>query len=144
MYPNIRMRRLRNDPLVRAMVTEVTLSPSNFILPVFAKESLVGNEKHEVQSMPGIFQHSIGSVLEECQHVIDLGIPGIILFVAAAIVSSSRKSRAASLRAQLESIKHKTTESLGREQPLEILKKQFVEGKIDKKTYLEKKQVLEK
>ena len=71
-------------------------------------------------------------------------IPGIILFVAAAIVSSSRKSRAASLRAQLESIKHKTTESLGREQPLEILKKQFVEGKIDKKTNLEKKQVLEK
>ena len=80
MYPNIRMRRLRNDPLVRAMVTEVSLSPSNLILPLFVKENLEGNDKEPVVSMPGVYQHSIGSLLDECRQVIDLGIPGIILF----------------------------------------------------------------
>jgi porphobilinogen synthase len=80
MYPNIRMRRLRNDPLVRAMVTEVNLSPSNLILPLFVRECLEGNTKEPVVSMPGVYQHSIGSLLDECGQVIDLGIPGIILF----------------------------------------------------------------
>lgn len=74
------MRRLRNDPLVRAMVTEVNLSSSNFILPIFVKEKLEGNDKQPINSMPGVFQHSIGSLLEECQEAIGLGIPGVILF----------------------------------------------------------------
>ncbi len=71
-------------------------------------------------------------------------IPGILFFVIAAIVSNSRKSSAASLRAQLESIKQsKENKSSVTNNPLDILKKQFAEGKIDKKTYLEKKKVLE-
>ena len=80
MYPEVRMRRLRNSPLVRRMVTEVELSPSNFILPLFVKEELDDGERAPVASMPGVFQHSIGSLVEECRQALELGIPGVILF----------------------------------------------------------------
>ena len=53
MYPEIRMRRLRNKPLVRDMITEYSLSPSNFILPIFVKEGL-GEDSTPIESMQGI------------------------------------------------------------------------------------------
>jgi porphobilinogen synthase len=74
------MRRLRNNPLIRKMVTEFTLSSSNFILPVFIKEDLEGNEKKPIGSMPGIYQHSIESSVEECSRAVELGIPAVMLF----------------------------------------------------------------
>jgi porphobilinogen synthase len=76
----IRMRRLRNSPLIRNMVAEYTLSPSNFILPLFIKEGLEGSEKNPIQSMPGVFQHSIDSAVDECKQATSLGIPAVILF----------------------------------------------------------------
>ncbi len=60
------------------MVTEYTLSPSNFILPLFIKEGL--QKKQPVLSMPGVFQHSIDSIVEECYQAVELGIPAVILF----------------------------------------------------------------
>ena len=36
--------------------------------------------KKEINSMPGIYQMSVDTVVEECKHVYDLQIPGIILF----------------------------------------------------------------
>jgi porphobilinogen synthase len=78
MYPKTRIRRLRATPQIRAMVTEFTLSPSNFILPLFVKDGL--EEKAAVKSMPGVFQHSLGSLVEECHRASELGIPAVILF----------------------------------------------------------------
>ena len=78
MFPNIRMRRLRNNPLIRSMVSEYALSPSNFILPLFVKEGL--EKRQPVSSMPGVFQHSMDSLIEECHQAAELGIPGVILF----------------------------------------------------------------
>ncbi len=77
-FPNIRMRRLRSNPLIRGMVSEYTLSTSNFILPLFIKEDL--RKKQPVSSMPGVFQHSIDSLIEECHNATDLKIPAVILF----------------------------------------------------------------
>ena len=74
------MRRLRNSPLVRQMVTEYGLSPSNFILPLFVKEGMEDGTKAPISSMPGVYQHSIGSLVEECSRAADLGIPAVILF----------------------------------------------------------------
>jgi porphobilinogen synthase len=74
------MRRLRNSPLVRRMVTEVELSPSNFMLPLFVKEGMPEGSKVPIRSMPGAFQHSIGTLVEECSRAADLDIPGVILF----------------------------------------------------------------
>ena len=80
MYPEVRMRRLRNSPLVRQMVTEYGLSPSNFILPLFVKEGMEDGTKAPISSMPGVYQHSIGTLVEECSRAADLGIPAVILF----------------------------------------------------------------
>lgn len=79
MYPEIRMRRLRNKPLVRKMITEYSLSPSNFILPIFVKEGLE-EDSTPIESMPGISQHSLRSLVEECHQVSELGIPAVMLF----------------------------------------------------------------
>jgi porphobilinogen synthase len=80
MYPEVRMRRLRNSPLVRQMVTEVGLSPSNLILPLFVKEGLQEGAQNPISSMPGTYQHSIETLVAECVEAADLGIPGVILF----------------------------------------------------------------
>ncbi len=80
MFPNVRMRRLRNHHLMRNMVAEFELKPSNLILPMFVKEDLAEGEKNPISAMPGVFQHSISSLVKEAREVRDLGIPAIILF----------------------------------------------------------------
>ncbi|MHA1512015.1 MAG: porphobilinogen synthase, partial [Promethearchaeota archaeon] len=80
MYPKIRLRRLRNNKLVRSMIQEINLKKTDLIQPLFVKESLNGNEKTPIKSMPGIFQHSIESLVNECKEIQQLGIPAVILF----------------------------------------------------------------
>ena len=77
-YPLKRLRRLRYNPLVRDMVRETILTKNDFIYPLF----VVPGEKikNPVKSMPGVFQMSIDTVVEECKEVASLGIPAVILF----------------------------------------------------------------
>ncbi len=73
-----RFRRLRYNPIIRDMVRETELSKNDFIYPLFV---LPGKKvKNPVKSMPGVFQYSIDTLVEECKEVRDLGIPAIILF----------------------------------------------------------------
>jgi porphobilinogen synthase len=62
------------------MVTEFGLSPSNFILPLFVKDGLSHGKRIPVKSMPGVFQHSLDSLVKECHRASELGIPAVILF----------------------------------------------------------------
>ncbi|TDJ56967.1 MAG: porphobilinogen synthase [Ignavibacteria bacterium] len=73
-----RFRRLRYNPIVRDMVRETVLSKNDLIYPLF----VVPGEKvkNPVKSMPGVFQHSIDTLVDECKKIRDLGIPAIILF----------------------------------------------------------------
>jgi porphobilinogen synthase len=73
-----RVRRLRYNPIVRDMVRETVLSKNDLIYPLF----VVPGEKvkNPVKSMPGVFQHSIDTLVDECKKIRDLGIPAIILF----------------------------------------------------------------
>jgi len=77
-YPLKRLRRLRYNPLVRDMVRETILTKDDFIYPLF----VVPGEKikNPVKSMPGVFQMSIDTLVEECKEVSSLGIPAVILF----------------------------------------------------------------
>ncbi len=73
-----RFRRLRYNPIIRDMVRETELSKNDLIYPLFV---LPGKKvKNPVKSMPGVFQYSIDTLVEECKEVRDLGIPAIILF----------------------------------------------------------------
>ncbi|NUN09160.1 MAG: porphobilinogen synthase [Ignavibacteriaceae bacterium] len=78
LYPAKRMRRLRNNPVIRDMVRETTLSPKDFIYPLFVVPGK--NVKNPVKSMPGVSQMSIDVLVEECKEVVALGIPAVILF----------------------------------------------------------------
>lgn len=77
-YPLKRLRRLRYNPLVRDMVRETMLTKNDFIYPLF----VVPGEKikNPVKSMPGVYQMSIDTLVEECKEVASLGIPAVILF----------------------------------------------------------------
>ena len=56
-FPGTRMRRLRANSFSRALVRESTLTPADFIYPVFVLE---GSEQREpIPSMPGIDRLSI-------------------------------------------------------------------------------------
>lgn len=73
-----RLRRLRMTEPLRLMVRETTLSPKDFIYPLFVVPG--SRIRKEVRSMPGVFQLSIDELLRECLDVKTLGIPAVILF----------------------------------------------------------------
>jgi len=77
-FPRQRLRRLRVNETLRTMIRETCLSTSDLIYPLFVKAGSVA--RHEILSMPGIYQHSIDTLLQEIQEVCALGIPAILLF----------------------------------------------------------------
>ncbi|MBC8516962.1 MAG: porphobilinogen synthase [Nitrosopumilus sp.] len=77
-FPTRRLRRLRISDKMRELVQETTLSPKDFICPVFVQEDL--KERVKVESMSEIERLPLGDVNEEVQKIIDLGIPAIMLF----------------------------------------------------------------
>lgn len=77
-FPVYRPRRLRASEAMRRMVRETRLSVDDLIYPVFAT---YGNGvRKPVESMPGIYNLSIDTLLEEIKEVNDLRIPGVLLF----------------------------------------------------------------
>lgn len=77
-YPEIRMRRLRRTSKLRAMTRETTLTPDDFIYPMFVKEGITRPEP--IGTMPGQFQFPLRKVLGEAEDVASMGIPAVILF----------------------------------------------------------------
>ena len=77
-FPTLRMRRLRRTGFLRDMVRESSLSPADFIYPVFILDGT--NQCQPVASMPGIDRVSIDRLLPVCEEAMALGIPAIALF----------------------------------------------------------------
>ena len=77
-FPITRMRRLRRNEPLRAMVRETHLDPSALILPLF----LCPGEgvRRPVESMPGVFNFSIDEAVKEAETAAALGIGGVLLF----------------------------------------------------------------
>ena len=73
-----RFRRLRINKTLRGLVRETTVSPDDFIYPLFVREG--EKIKDEVSIMPGVFQMSIDEILKECEYIRTLGLNSIILF----------------------------------------------------------------
>ncbi|WCM43422.1 porphobilinogen synthase [Flavobacterium sp. CBA20B-1] len=79
MFPLHRGRRLRVNESMRSLVRETTLSPSDFMFPMFIAEG--ENVKVEIPSMPGIFRRSIDLTVEEVKELFALGIRAINIYV---------------------------------------------------------------
>jgi len=77
-FPIYRPRRMRKNEQLRSMVRETTLSPKDFIYPLFVVEGK--GVKKPIKSMPGVFQMSLENIVKESKEVYKLGIPAVILF----------------------------------------------------------------
>lgn len=77
-FPIYRPRRLRGKSQLRDMVRETTLGAKNLIYPLFVAPGK--NKTQPVSSMPGVAQLSVDRAIAECQEVVSLGIPAVILF----------------------------------------------------------------
>jgi porphobilinogen synthase len=77
-FPEERPRRLRRNSLLRGLVSEVTLAPKDLVLPVFVSDAIA--TRREVPTMPGVFQETPESLVRVAEEVVELGIPGMILF----------------------------------------------------------------
>jgi porphobilinogen synthase len=77
-YPTLRPRRLRRTLNLRRLVQETTLSPKDFIYPLFVRPGQ--GIRKPITSMPGQFQLSIDTLPAEVTEIADLGIPAVILF----------------------------------------------------------------
>ncbi len=76
-----RGRRLRVNESMRSLVRETTLSPSDFMFPMFIAEG--ENVKVEIPSMPGIFRRSIDFTVQEVKEIFELGIRAVNIYVKA-------------------------------------------------------------
>jgi porphobilinogen synthase len=79
MFPLQRGRRLRINESIRSLVRETTLSPSDFMFPMFIAEG--ENVQVEIPSMPGIFRRSIDLTVKEVKELFDLGIRAVNIYV---------------------------------------------------------------
>jgi porphobilinogen synthase len=73
----IRPRRNRRTPAIRSMVRETSLSPADFILPLFFHEDAMDTP---IASMPGVTRWSLASLIREAGEAHALGIPAVVLF----------------------------------------------------------------
>ena len=74
----VRPRRLRNSKILRSLVSETKLDLDDLVYPLFIK---FGKKiKIEIDSMPGIYQFSKDTVLNEIEELLKLKINKFILF----------------------------------------------------------------
>ncbi|RYG92154.1 porphobilinogen synthase [Loktanella sp. IMCC34160] len=77
-FPANRPRRLRATPALRSMVRENTLTPADFIWPIFLMEGT--DAETPVPSMPGVVRRTVDRVGAAAKEAWELGIPAICLF----------------------------------------------------------------
>src|ERR1700756_2201275 len=77
-FPEIRMRRLRRNESLRALVRETALDPGDLIYPLFICPG--EGVRNAVSSMPGVFNLSVDKAVGEAEEAARLGIGGLLLF----------------------------------------------------------------
>src|SRR6185369_13058272 len=77
-FPVTRLRRLRQNERLRALVRETRLTPEALVYPLFVCPG--EGVRKEVRSMPGVFNLSVDEAVKEAREVKSLGIPSVILF----------------------------------------------------------------
>ena len=86
-FPTTRPRRMRRDAFSRNLMREHTLSPHDFIYPVFITEGEA--IRTPIASMPNQYRMSLDELLKTAQEAVDLYIPALALFP---VVEADKKS----------------------------------------------------
>tara|TARA_R110002033_G_scaffold169897_3_gene211387 strand:+ start:182894 stop:183880 length:987 start_codon:yes stop_codon:yes gene_type:complete len=79
MFPLIRNRRLRTSESIRSLVRETTLTPSDFLVPLFVVEGK--GVKEEIASMPNYYRLSLDQLEKEVKELWKMGLCSVLLFV---------------------------------------------------------------
>ena len=74
-----RNRILRRSQAIRSMVAETTLTPSDFIVPLFIDEGK--SVKDPILSMPGYFRNSLDVTVSEVKELWNMGLKSVLLFI---------------------------------------------------------------
>ena len=77
-YPNLRLRRTRIKSWSRRLVQENTLSPNDFILPIFLIDGK--NKRESIPTMPDVYRYTINRLAQIVDIAIKKGIPMVALF----------------------------------------------------------------
>jgi porphobilinogen synthase len=77
-FPLHRPRRLRATPALRALVRETTLTPRDFLWPLFF--SAVVDDPRPVGTMPGVFQLPVKAAATYAREAQKHGLGGVLLF----------------------------------------------------------------
>ena len=79
MFLQRRNRITRQSAAIRSMVAETSLSPNDFIVPLFIDEG--ENVKTEIASMPGYYRNSLDITVKEVKELWAKGLKSVLLFV---------------------------------------------------------------
>jgi porphobilinogen synthase len=77
-FPAVRPRRLRRGEAMRRLARENSPSSARYILPFFVVPGQC--IKQEIPSLPGVYRHSVDSLVNEAASAFDAGVQGVILF----------------------------------------------------------------
>ncbi len=77
-YPATRLRRMRRNANLRAMISETDLTTGSLIWPIFVTE--VAGAEGEIPSMPGVERLTLDGVRRAAVRAAELGIPAICIF----------------------------------------------------------------
>ncbi|WP_448594525.1 porphobilinogen synthase [Thermoflexus hugenholtzii] len=78
MEPIDRLRRLRRTEGLRALAREISLTPEDFIYPLFVRPGR--NVREPISSMPGQFRLTVDRLEAEVEEIVRLGIRAVLLF----------------------------------------------------------------
>ncbi len=77
-YPSLRLRRGRKTDWSRRLIAENTLTPNDFILPIFLVEGK--NKKQLIKTMPGVYRYSLDKLNPIIEKAIKIKLPMVALF----------------------------------------------------------------
>jgi porphobilinogen synthase len=78
MYPEVRLRRLRQSEKMRDLVNETALDPKGFVLPLFFDETISG--PRTADSMPGVTTYPLKGYDGIASEIQDSGVNSVLLF----------------------------------------------------------------
>ena len=77
-FPQVRMRRMRESPILRHLAQETRISIGDFIYPIFVTHGR--NVRNPIDPMPGMYQLSLDNLIAEIDEVVSLGLGAVLLF----------------------------------------------------------------
>ena len=77
-FPAMRLRRMRQSPALRSLVSQNSLSPSDLIWPIFVMDGT--DTETPIASMPGVTRKTVDRAVIAAREAHALGIPAICIF----------------------------------------------------------------